>query len=70
MTIIGTEEEISKLKNQCDGRCVDGEWCVFGEWCIFGFQKDGCPVDSDGGCMAFENIRAKDGTYFSVLNER
>lgn len=64
MTIIGTDEEISELKNQCDGRCVDGEWC------IFRFQKDVCPVDSDDGCMVFENIRAKDGTYFSVLNER
>lgn len=63
MTIIGTEEEISELKKQCDGRCVDGEFC------LFGFQKDGCPVDGDG-CLAFENIIAKSGQKFSVLNER
>lgn len=63
MTIIGTHEEITDIKTQCDGRCVDGEWC------IFGFQKDVCPVDGEGGCLAFEKIRANDGTIFSVLNE-
>lgn len=64
MTIIGTDEEIKEIKHQCDGRCADGEWC------IFGFQKDVCPVDDEGGCLAFASGISKDGTTFSVLNER
>lgn len=64
MTIIGTQEEIDMLKNQCNGRCIHGEWCIFAEC------GDGCPIDSEGLCLEFETIKYKDGTTGSVLNER
>lgn len=65
MTIIGTDEEIDFIKNQCNGRCMDGEWC------IFGLLRDDCPVDNTGLCLAIGTTKSKDSYIAtSVLNER
>lgn len=64
MTIIGTDEEINAIKNQCDGRCSDGEWCIFS---VCGMN---CPIDNNGLCLAIGENKSKDGLVASVLNER